>query len=468
MAISSPGVGSGLDIRSLIDQLVEIERQPLNRLRVREVELNTQISAYGALQSALGSFESALENVSDLEDFRILSAVSDDTDVLAATANTAAAKGVFNIEVDRLAENHRLAAGIVFADTDVTTIGDAGDTLIIDVGGEDFTVDYGGMTLSEVRNAINSAAGNTGVTASILNDDTGNRLIISGDDSGSSNFITVSYSGADPVNPPDPFSFGDLNTDRDGDLAFTAADLDASLTIEGQFTVTRDTNVVDDVIEGVTLSLLDTGSSTVTIDNNRQAVQDNIQSVVDSFNSVLRTTRDLRGGALSNDVNTLSRVELLLRGVLNSTINPNSRSPDSNITSIYDVGFNSQFQIGSDSPTNGQLTLDSAALQSALNDEPDAVADLFINADSGIVTNLLTAVGDMLGVDGLLQGKTDSLRQRIDGLNSQRESTERRISIVEQRLTEEFTALDTLLAQLQQTSSFLTQQLATLPTPGRN
>ena len=364
---------------------------------------------------------------------------------------------MFNIDVDRLAENHRLAAANVFADTDTTAIGSSGDTLTIDVGGQDFTIEYGGMTLAEVRDAINSSTANTGVTASILNDDSGNRLIISGDDTGSSNFISISYSGADA------FAFADLNTDRDGDLSFTAADLDAALTIEGQFSVTRDSNTISDVIQGVTLSLLETGSSTISIDNNFQAVESNIQSVVNSFNSVLQTVRDLRGGALSSDVNTLSRIESQLRGVLNTTLGPGSE-----FGSIYDIGIASQFQIGSDSPTNGQLTLDSTALQSALNDSPDAVADLFVNADSGIVTNLLGVVGEMLGVDGLLEGKNDSLRRRIDQLADQREVTERRVSIVEQRLTDEFTALDTLLAQLQQTSSFLTQQLATLPTPGGN
>ena len=158
-------------------------------------------------------------------------------------------------------------------------------------------------TLAEVRDLINEASGNTGVTASILNDDLGSRLLLSADATGSDNFITTSYSDADP------FSFATLNTDRDGDLSVTAADLDAVLSVDGVFTATRSTNTVKDVVQGVTINLASAGTSTLTVNEDTASVQSSVQKFVDSYNTVLTTIRSLREGALSDDANSLFSIE---------------------------------------------------------------------------------------------------------------------------------------------------------------
>ncbi len=450
--ISSPGVGSGLDISSLITQLVAIEQQPLFRLASREAGLQGQLSAYGQLKGALSTFQSSLQQLDDVADFKVLSATSTDSDVLVATANSTAGKGVFNIEVNRLAENHRMAGSTAYADIDTTTIGVGGETMTIDVGGDDFTIAFGGLTLGEIRDAINASSDNSGVTASILNDDAGHRLILSGDETGSDNFVTVSYSAADP------FAMNDLNTDRDGDLSFTSADLDAELTVEGTFTVTRTRNNISDVISGVTLNLLEAGTTTVNIDNDFGAVEDSVNALVGSFNTVISTVRQLGNGALSADRAAVSRIESQLRAVLNSPAQVGGA-----FSSIFEVGLGSNFIIGSDAPSNGELELDADALLEALQTDPDSVAALFTDSDNGIVTGLLGLVDGYLDVDGLIDGKQDAVNARIDDIGDQRVTMERHIALVEQRLIQEFTALDTLLAQLQNTGNLLTQQLQALP-----
>ncbi len=149
--ISSPGLGSGLDVSSLVEQLVAIEQQPLVRLATQEVGFQAQISAYGSLRSALSTFESSLNSVNTLSDFRALKASSSNADVFSASAGTSAAKGTYSLTVDRIAENHRLGSNSYFADTNTTTIGSEGETLTITQDGDSFDVAYGGKALAEVR-----------------------------------------------------------------------------------------------------------------------------------------------------------------------------------------------------------------------------------------------------------------------------------------------------------------------------
>ena len=147
--LSTPGIGSGLDISSIIDQLMTIESQPLVQLGVEEIELQAQLSAFGTLKSTVSTFSDAMSELSDADKFKVFKVTSSDEDVLTAAADSTTAKGTFGIEVTRIAENHRLAATTVFADTDTTKIGNPGDTMTITVGATAFVVDIGGKTLDE-------------------------------------------------------------------------------------------------------------------------------------------------------------------------------------------------------------------------------------------------------------------------------------------------------------------------------
>jgi flagellar hook-associated protein 2 len=456
--ISSPGIGSGLDVSNLVRQLVAIEQQPLIRLAQKEARFQGQISAFGALKSALSTFDSSLSKVNSISDFRVLSANSTDDTVLTASASSAASKGTFNLTVARTAENHRMGSSAVFADTDTTTIGASGDTLTIGQGTSSFDIDFGGKTLADIRDLINNASGNTGVTASILKDDSGNRLLLNADDSGSVDFISVSYSATDP------FSFLDLNTDRDGDLSFTAADLDAELTVDGIFTATRSSNTITDVVEGVTINLVDAGTATLTVAENLGAVEGAVQSFVDAYNSALGTLRSLRAGTLNDDSNSLFAMENQIREILNSPVRGNGT-----YSSVYEIGISSTFVLGAASQDNGKLELDMAALRSALNEDKDSVAALFADPDNGLIPRLESVLGSFVEFEGLIDGKTNSLNRRIDSVAGSREVMSRRIDSFEARLLAEFNALDSLVAQLQLSGNFLNQQLSLLrPINGNN
>ncbi len=450
--ISSPGIGSGLDVNGIVSQLVEIERQPLQRLAREEVGIQAKISAFGQLKGALSEFRDALSGLNDIADFDILAASSSDEEVLAVSLGTNASIGTHNIDVLRLAENHRLAAGTTLPDSDTTTVGAAGETMTIDVGGSAFTVEIGGKTLDEIRAAINSAADNSGARATLFNDGTSSRLMLSAEESGAESFITVSYSGADP------FSFSALNEDRDANAGFNADDLNAEILVEGQFSVTQGDNSFDGVIQGVNMQLVTPGTATISVQENTAELETRVQGFADAYNAALTSLRDLRSKTLDDDANVLYAIENQMRGVLNAV----TRGTGNAYQSIFEIGFSSSYSFGSSAGDNGKLSLDKAALSSALREDPDAVAQLFAAPDTGVIKKMDALVKSFVTFEGLIDGKTSSLQARVEALGGRKAALERRIALTEQRLLDQFNGLDTLMAQLNSTGSLVTQQLSQL------
>lgn len=209
MALSSPGIGSGIDVQGIVQKLVSIERQPLAKVDARVGELQAQISAYGTLKSAVSTFRDAVGALAEPAKFKVNAAQSSDTKVLTASAGSEAARGTYQLEVKRLAEAHRLATEQAQASATEAAVG-LGSTLTLSVGGAAFQVDIAGKSLNEIRDAINGAATNTGATASVFRADDGYRLMLQSNSTGSAGFIEV----VDETGAPAPFRT--LNVDRDG------------------------------------------------------------------------------------------------------------------------------------------------------------------------------------------------------------------------------------------------------------
>lgn len=443
--ISSPGIGSGLDVNSIVQKLMAVERQPVERLQAKKADYQAQLSAYGKLTSALSSFRDAMGNLDALSDLKLFSAASADEDVYTASAGSDAAAGSYDIEISRIAERHKLAASD--ANTYATTDDDIGasGTMSVTVGSETaFDVDMTGKSLAQIRDAINTHADNPGVTATIISDDVGNRLLLSADDTGSESFVQVAYSGADP------FGLTSLNSDRDGSGSFTADDLDAVLTLEGQFTITRTSNTVDDAIAGITLDLKQAGSAELTVSRDVEAITEQAQAFVDAYNTLNQTISSLRSGALEAD-NTLLGIQRQMRGIFNTP--PSGLSTD--LAYLSDVGI--AFQ------KDGTLSLDSDDLETALASDFNGVAELLADDDQGYAFRLKALGDSLLQTSGLIDAREDGLNDSVALVDSRVSQMERRLEITEDRYRQQFTALDGLVAELNKTSNFLTQQLSNLP-----
>lgn len=447
--LSSPGIGSGLDVKGIVDQLMAVERQPLTRLGTRELEIKAQISAYGSLKSAVSTFKDAIAKLNDISKFKVFKATSSDETILTASASSSAAKGTFTLQVNRIAENHRMSSNSFFPNTDTTTVGAAGDTMTISVGGSAFTVQHGGKTLGQIRDAINTATTNTGVTASIIKDNSGFRLLLSSNDTGSTKALTVSYSGIDP------FTLQTLNTDRDGSGAFTTADLDASVRLENTFNITSSSNSLTETIQGVTLTLKKAGSITLTVDRDNAAVEKSVQDFAKTYSDLVKTLAKLRGDVLKSDRSALLEIEAQFRNVLN--------------TAVTGVGsFGNVFEIGVSTQKDGTLSVNTTTLGGALTSDFSGVAALFADSTKGIAVRLSSLADNFLATGGVLDGRTQSLKTQANRVGDQKAALEGRLKIIEQRFRDQFAALDTLVSNLQTTTNFLTQQLSLLTANAAN
>ena len=229
------------------------------------------------------------------------------------------------------------------------------------------------------------------------------------------------------------------------------AAVDASLLIDGTYTITRSSNTITDAIEGVTLNLLktDTAETTLEIKQDTQGVADRVQAFVDAYNSLQATFGSLSEGALDGD-STIRTMESQFRTIFNTA--PSGLTTA--MTALSELGIRTE--------RDGTLSLDSATLNDALATDFDGVAELLGDDDQGFAFRLKALADEILGTDGAIETRTDGVNSRIDTLDDRISNWEFRLEKIEARYRAQFTALDTLLSGLQATSDFLSQQLGSL------
>ncbi len=441
MAITAAGVGSGIDIESIVSQLMALERQPLIALQRRESDTRAQISAFGSLKSALSDFQTAMKDLSTLDAFRIFQSDSSDEDVMTASAASEAASGIYNLDVTRLAQNHKMGSD-QFAKT-ATFGGGAGDALTLTVGTDSASIDLStASTLEQVRDAVNSATDNPGVTATILNvSDTDQRLILTADESGYEDRVQLSFGGG--INAA-TFNFATTNQDSLGATLVDLTELDASYSIDG-FALTSASNNVSTVIDGLSIELKGEGSATLNVTRDNASIEESAKAFVDAYNNVLSTVDALKADDLSGD-STLRSVVSTMRNVLNTQ--------PTGLTGAYTAL--SELGIKTDRDT-GQLTINSSEFSAALDTDFASVAQVFANDDQGYAFRFQALSDALLENDGLIDSRVDGLNTRVRRIEDEQADWERRLDLREVALRREYARLDQLVGSLQSTSTFLFQ-----------
>ena len=468
-SISSPGIGSSLNVTDIVNQLLDAERTPKQkRLDLKEGTLQAQLSAFGTLKSALSSFQSAVQKLDADTDFEKYTASVANSDLFTATTSSVATAGNYSVEVSQLAQAHGLASAAFANSTDVVAA--TGGTLTFNFGSNDYdpatdtystftanpdktskdVVIKAGSTLEDVRDAINTAS--IGVRANIVNDGSGYVLTLVAEDTGADNSLNISSSG-DAGLAAFEFRVGVTTMEQ------TLAAKDASLKIDG-LAVTRDSNTVTGVINGVTLNLLDAGSTTLNVSQDTSTIIDAVDGLVSAYNDVMNTIK----GSSSVDAGTGGAAVLVGDSTLRAIASQFRNIIGSKVSGIYGP-YRSLVDLGVTTQDDGSLKLDAATLQSALEADPSTVAKLFTSS-TGYATRFDDLATSLLEDDGLVESRITSLNDRIDGVSEDRLALEKRLQKLEERLLKQFTALDVLMGQLNQTSSYLTQQLDNLPTIG--
>lgn len=453
--IISSGVGSGLDVAGLVEQLVRAEGGPAQaRLDVEEARLQAKISALGTLRSALSTFQGVVDELRDLDSFRGRQVSQSNPDFLSMTASSSAQPASYEVEVERLAGAHRLYAEFATEDTIVGT-----GTLSLSLGGGAFSVvvDSENNTVAGIAAAINAASGNTGVAATVVNGVSGARLLLSGAATGASNSIVVTQSGGDGGLAALVYDPANMTTN----LTELQAAADSRVLVDG-FAVESATNSVDGAIAGLSMELLATNqvgeTTTVSVGYDRAGAKDIVNRLVESYNTLIGTVGDLA----SVDLDSGQRGPLFGDAGLRNVVFQLRRELNSPVSGV-DGPFSLLQQLGIETTLEGELELDTVQLDAAFDEDFDAVGQMFATADVGLAARLDALLTPYLESDGVLDGRTSSLQSSVSGITERREALATRLASVEERLLRQFNALDGLLAQLQSTSTFLNQQLASLP-----
>ncbi len=401
--ISSLGVGSGLDLTSLVSGLLEAERAPTaNRLALKEQDLTAELSAFGLLRSSLGAFQTTVADLSQSTAFNAKAIKLSNDSILSATADNDAATGSYTVEVTALARAQSLATSAASAFSGVDdVIGDGTLTLefgTTTTGPYNFTPDparspqaivvsaaNGNNTLSGFRDFIND--GDYGVQASIINDGNGYRLVLSSEQTGADNSLRLTVSGDGDGNDTDNAGLSQLafNAAAQSSLTQTVAAQDAALIING-LAISRDSNTVTGAIEGVTLDLqtADVGNPvTLEIEQNRSEITASINAFVGAYNDLRNNIDSLTaynpdtqtGSVLIGDF-TVRSIENQIRGIVFGSVS----GLGGNVRSLVDIGITTN--------ANGTLDVDDAKLEDALDNFADEVEALFTlngrTTDSGV------------------------------------------------------------------------------------
>ncbi len=392
MAIASPGIGSNLDINGIITSLMEIESRPLLFIDQKEAGFQAELSAYGSLKSSISAFQTAVKGLSEISKYQNLTATPADSTLFTASANNTANPGSYSVETTQLAAQQKLVAvgqantsdaiGTGTLTFDFGTISGGsfdsgtgkytGSTFTSNgAGASTVTIDTTNHSLSGIRDAINAA--DMGVTATIVNDGSAStpyRLSLTSDDIGLKNSIKISVSGDVALSnllAHDPAATQNLSE------TVTAAD--SSFKVDG-VSITKSSNTITDVIEGVTLNLLKTNSgspSNLNITQDKTTVTGSVGSFVASYNSVREAIDALtsynstteEAAILQGDTTTLS-----IGTKINRILNASVTALTGPLTTLSDVGISFQ--------DDGTLALNSTKLQSAIDDNYNDIAGLFV------------------------------------------------------------------------------------------
>ena len=463
-SVTSLGIGSGLELNSILEKLIQAERGPTtNRLDLKEAETQASISAFGSFKSALSDFQTTLKDLKTLSEFQDRSTASSDPDTFTATADSTASVGTTNINVLNLAAAHKLTTTAFETPDSIVGTG----SITIEAGGSSYNINIPTGSVSAIKDAINNSSAGEKVSANILTVDDGNggsesKLVISSINTGASNAIEITVLDDDGTHDDAAglsqlfFQAGNGNNR----LTELTAATDGKITVDG-FTVSSSTNEFKDAIQGVTISALkqsvdpiNNPPETLTVALNKTAIQGKVSSFVTVFNALKDTFNLLsdynaatgEAGLLNGDA-TIRTAERQLERILYGSISDGSGA------------YTNLSQLGITTGEKGKLELDQTMLNSALETNFNDIGEFFAGTN-GLAKQLDDLTTGFLSTTGIISVREDGFDATLKEISADRVALDQKLATIEARTRQQFAALDILLGQLNSTSEFLTQQLA--------
>jgi flagellar hook-associated protein 2 len=568
--ISFTGIGSGLQVSEIVDAIVNAEKVPFeSRVARQQGAFTTDISAVGALKSALEAVTASFDGLADVDKYQQRTAGGRD-DFIGITSDKDAEIGNYSVKVEALASAHKVMSGAM---TDTETVGEG--TLTIESGSNNFDISVSATaTLSEVRDAINDSADNDSVSATIITDASGQHLVLNSKETGVENAIKVTvddvsdasntdnsglsrlaYSNTNTLTSAaiptaDPVGSGTLSLTSSGnsfDIAVNGTDTlteirdkinastdnssviativndgsgdqlvlnsrengvanaitvavadddldnanasglsqlatvnltstanvenmsqtgtatDAKIIIDGTITATSSTNEFKGVIDGIDITAkkiqgIDDDISKISIAEDNKNVATGINTFIESFNALVDLSNQL--GKSGEDGAGVLAGDSMLRGVMTKIRSQFNKQFDSGNGDTLALS-----QLGLRTERDGKLSFEQDTLDDLLEKNPDAVQTFFLGADgdNGFVKDMQTFVGFYTESDGVIQQRIDGKNNQIDKLSTDLEAFQDKMASLESRLLAQYNAMDLIVSQMNSTSSYLMSQLDNMP-----
>jgi flagellar hook-associated protein 2 len=474
--VSFSGLATTMDTKSIVSQLMALERRPQTLLNNQKTVLQSKIDVFDKLNAALKSLQGVAAGMNSAATFAAKSMAVADSSVLSAQASGAAVVGTHTLVVTQLASYQRQVSASGYASETDANFNTGTISIADDKGGTpvSITIGAGSNSLDGIAAAINSSGGN--FSASVIND--GNpgspyRLMVSGLDTRN---YTIDFSGlTTPPTAPNGAAYANPSFPQSG--ATYVAGSDASFTLDG-LTMTRNSNTVGDALPGVTLNLLRGGGATssFTISNDSKSVTDKINEFISSFNSAVTIIQQQSvynaatktAGVLSGD-STIRNLQAGLQNILGSQV--------SGVSGPYSVAS----QIGIKTKSDGTLELDAAKLSSALGSNFNGVIDLFTrnSGTSGLPDNQyglaeqfkkrleqLTKpyISAYFDGNGIIASRINTIKSQMTGIDNQVARMETLVAQKEESLNRQFAAMEKLVNSLQTQGSQLNSILNSMTT----
>ncbi|MGA0586399.1 flagellar filament capping protein FliD [Dyella sp. KRB-257] len=440
--LSSAGIGSGLDVKSIVAALVNARKAgPQAQITSKATQTNALLTGLTSLSSVLSSLQSSLFTLTQTSTFASFNATLADSTIGTTSTLSSAQPGSYALVVSKLATAQKRGSD-AYAGTAAIGAGN----LTLTVGANSSTVAISATdTVADIAARINAASGNPGVSATVVNGTSGAQLLLSSSKTGVANGFSISADGSS--------SAGLTTLANKLNTAGANEAKDAQLSLDG-IAITSASNSVSGAIDGVTINLAAAGSTTLTVSRDNSVATKAVQDFVDAYNSYTKTVGTLssydkasgKGGILLGDA-MLHSVQRTIGSVLSGKVAGNS------IGSLASLGITRS--------ADGTLAVDSSKLTAALDGNPAVVQDLFAGSN-GYAKRLTTALDSFTAAGGVISTRQQSLTDSLGKLNTEQSQLDARMSVYEKQLRDQYAQLDTLMSSLNNTSSYLTGALAQL------
>lgn len=474
--LSSLGVGSGLDAENIVKSLVALERKPAETVTAENTKLDTKVSTWGKIQSAFSSLQDAANALNSNDFWSAVKTSSSDASAVSVSASATSAPGSHSITVQSLASSQYVAS-TAYSAGKTATVGQG--TLTIQTGtyttndgpppvvtfnakaaASQFNITIGpeDNTLEKIRDKINSSG--AGVTASLVNDATGTRLVLRGA-TGAENAFKMSVT-EDPASPGLSALAYDASTGGLSQMTRTQSAANAQATING-LAVSSASNTMTDVVDGLTLQLSKVSATPINVEVSRdtETIRKGIDSFVSAYNNVVSTIRvqtkydeaSKTAGPLQGD-STATSLLSQIRNLIGSS---------SGASSV----FGRLSDIGLDIKTDGTLSVKSDKMNAAMSNLGE-LKNFFANSDAvnvgndGLSQRIKSLTSQLLGTDGAINSRTEGIKSMIERNKDKIERINAKATLAEARLRAQYTLLDNNMAKLSGLSSYVTAQLAAL------